>query len=101
MDLAKHECRSVISAQSNNYTQSTDLKIMQNNNNESVNGDVHATGSTASNCDYDDGDNADNVDMNAGEITGNLTDSCGSDKINISEMKIGGQVEDKDKVSGK
>lgn len=94
MDLSKHECRSVISAQSNNYAHSTDSKTMQNNNNESVNGDsvAHPTGST--NCDYDDGDN---IDTNAGE----MSDSCGSDKMNMSEMKISGQVEDKDKVSGK
>lgn len=93
MDLAKHECRSVISAQS-----TVNSKLMQNNNNENVNGNsgIHAT-STASNCDYDD---ADNMDMNAGELSGNLTDSCGSEKMNASDGKIGGLVDDKDKVSG-
>lgn len=98
MDLPKHECHSVISAQSNHFAQSTDLKMMQNNNNENVNGNsgVHATGSTAGNCDYDD------VDMNAGEMSGNLTDSCGSEKMNSSEVKKGGQqLDDKEKVSGK
>lgn len=100
MDLAKHECRSVISAQTNNFAQSTDLKIMQNNNNENLNGNsgVHTTASAAGNCDYDD---ADNVDMNVGEMSGNLTDSCGSEKMNLSETKISGQSDDKDKVSGK
>lgn len=99
MDLAKHDCRSVISSQTNNFAQSTDLKIMQNNNNENVNGNsgVHGT-VTAGNGDYDD---ADNIDMNAGEMSGNLTDSCGSEKMNLSEMKISGQADDKDKVSGK
>lgn len=104
MDLAKHECRSVISAQANHYSQSTELKIIQNNNNENVNGDSarHASGSTAANCDYDDDyNNVDNADTNAGEMSGHLTDSCSSDKMNLSEMKISGQLEDKDKVSGK
>lgn len=101
MDLAKHECRSVISAhaQSNNFAPGTDLKIMQNNNNENLNGNsgIHSTASAAVNCDYED----DNVDMNVGEMSGNLTDSCGSEKMNLSETKISGQAEDKDKVSGK
>lgn len=99
MDLPKHECRSVISAQSIGYSQGTDLKIIRNNNNESVNGDsvIHATASKAPNCDYDDGDNG---DMNAAEISENFTDSCGSDKMNVTDVKTSGQAEDKDKVSG-
>lgn len=73
---------------------------MQNNNNENVNGNsgVHATASTAGNCDYDD---ADNIEMNAGEMSGHLSDSCGSEKMNLAEVKIGAQAEDKDKVSGR
>lgn len=100
MDLGRHECRSMIGAQANHFVQSSELKIMQNNNNENVNGNsgAHATRSAAANSDYDDGDN---VEMNAGELSGNLTDSCGSEKMNLSEGKVSGQAEDKDKVSGK
>ncbi|KAG4073316.1 hypothetical protein HA402_002661, partial [Bradysia odoriphaga] len=94
MDLGKHECRSMIKPQSNSFTQSAELKMMQNNNNENLNGNagVHATGSTAANSDYDD------ADMNAAELSGNLTDSCGSEKMNVSEGKASDQAEDKDKV---
>lgn len=99
MDLVKHECRSVISAQANNFAQSTEFKMMvQNNNNENINGHsgIRATSaSTAGNCNYDDADN------NVGEMSGNLSDSCGSEKMNLSEVKISGQTEDRDKVSGK
>lgn len=95
MDLGKHECRSAIGTQSNNFAQSTDLKIIQNNNNENVNGNSGVHASTAGDCDYDD------ADVNAGEMSGNLTDSCGSEKMNLSEAKISGQADDKDKVSGK
>lgn len=104
MDLAKHECRTVVSGQTNHYSQSTELKMIQNNNNENLNGDSagHATGSLATNFDYDDDDNnGENADTNAGEMSGHLTDSCSSDKMNLSDMKISGQLEDKDKVSGK
>ncbi|KAJ6643934.1 Transcription factor castor, partial [Pseudolycoriella hygida] len=96
MDLANHECRSVINVQSNNFAQITDLKIMQNNNNENVNGDSGVHASKSASCDYDDGEN---MDTCAGEMSGNLTDSCGSEKMNSSEIKIAAQTDDKDKVS--
>lgn len=94
MDLSNHECRSVISSQSNNFVPRTDLKLMQNNNNENVNG--NSAGAQAP--DYDD---ADSMDKNVGELSGNLTDSCGSEKMNVSDGTLSGQAEDKDKVSGK
>lgn len=98
MDLGKHEChRPMINAHSNNYAHVAELKIMQNNNNENMNGNT--AGAHHAHSDYDDGEN---VEMNAGELSGNLTDSCGSDKMNVSEGKVSGsQVDDKDKVSGK
>lgn len=92
IDLPKHECRSVIHPQSKNVAYSSDLLVMQNKNNEKING--NAVGQDARDCD-------DAMDSTTGDLSGTFTDSCGSEKMNATEGKIGSHCDDKDKVSGR